>query len=328
MISNREIGSGSLPTTAKGPMRFFVADSGANLGVFSSWKETTMDEFKKMLITAADSFPLLPHGENENQSHVTLLVHGFNVGWVSAANAYQSLCSNLYSGPNSLGICVSFDWPSLGSVLGYFPDRDHARDCATDLTTILCSLYEWLLIKQSDAKMDASKACKAKVSIIAHSMGNYLLQKAISAAWARVNKPLTASLINQLLMVAADVDNNLFEPSSEDATDGTALSNLSYRISCLYSGRDAVLNASAGLKHFGTRRLGRSGLSVVPPSQDDNVWEVDCSSFFDQSVTSIDIHGEYFREPGTLSLIRQILRGIDRGVLDSIGATIGKKWPP
>jgi esterase/lipase superfamily enzyme len=159
-------------------------------------------------------------------------------------------------------------------------------------------------------------------------MGNYLLQKAMSAAWARTNKPLLASLINQLIMVAADVDNDIFEPNSDDATDGNALANLTYRISCLYSGRDAVLGTSAGLKHFGTRRLGRSGLAVVPPTGKDNVWEVECSSFFDPNVNSINIHSEYFREPATIALIRQILRGIDREVLDAIGATRGHKWPP
>jgi hypothetical protein len=52
----------------------------------------------------------------------------------------------------------------------------------------------------------------------------------------------------------------------------------------VYSGRDSVLGASAGLKYFGMRRLGRSGLSNRPPLADsasptDNVGDVDYSSF-------------------------------------------------
>ena len=39
--------------------------------------------------------------------------------------------------------------------------------------------------------------------MVAHSMGNYVLQKAMSAAWTRKNQPLLVSLINQLVMVAA-----------------------------------------------------------------------------------------------------------------------------
>ena len=105
-----------------------------------------------------------------------------------------------------------------------------------------------------------------------------------------------------------------------------------YRITALYSGRDAVLGASAGLKHFGMRRLGRSGLSTRPPLADpssptDNVWDVDCSSFFPREVDGAAIHGAYFVNEGTLNLMRHVLRGLDRGVLDRLGYTKGAAWP-
>ena len=154
------------------------------------------------------------------------------------------------------------------------------------------------------------------------------VQKAMAAAWTRKNQPLLVSLINQLVMIAADVDNDLFQPDASDGSDGNALANLTYRITALYSGRDAVLGASAGLKHFGTRRLGRSGLAVRPPTGKDNVWDIDCSSFFPASVGGTDIHSAYFGKYGTLPLIRDILRGLDRSVLDSLGETKGNAWPP
>jgi len=50
-----------------------------------------------------------------------------------------------------------------------------------------------------------------------------------------------------------------------DNHDGAAVVNLTYRTTALYSRRDAVSGASAGLKHFGTRRLGRSDLATDPP---------------------------------------------------------------
>ena len=128
-------------------------------------------------------------------------------------------------------------------------------------------------------------------------------------------------------MVAADVDNTLFDPESPDTVDGDALSNLSYRITSLYSGRDAVLGASAGLKHFGERRLGRSGLANVPPVGKSNVWDVDCSTFFPASTTGRQIHSAYFETPETLFLMRNVLKGIDRGVLTTLGLTRGTAWP-
>ena len=87
-------------------------------------------------------------------------------------------------------------------------------------------------------------------------MGNYVLQKAMAAAWTRKNQPLLASLLNQLIMVAADVDNDLFDAGAADSSDGAAIVNLSYRVTSMYSGRDAVLGASAGLKHFRYPPLG------------------------------------------------------------------------
>jgi hypothetical protein len=141
-------------------------------------------------------------------------------------------------------------------------------------------------------------------------------------------------------MVAADVDNDLFDEGAPDNDDGRAIVNLTYRITALYSGRDAVLGASAGLKHFGTRRLGRSGLANRPPlvsgpPATDNVWDVDCSSFFPETgfnlpgIGGVGIHGACFDDQyGPWNLMRQILRGIDRSVLEHTGATKGTAWLP
>ena len=318
MINDRNKGGTGAEPNNDG-LTYWVSDA-ANLADIENWTRVSPARFKKLLAGAADEFPVLDHRQNENQSHVTLLVHGYNVGFSSAISLYQQVCDSLYSGPNSLGICVLYDWPSLGSILGYEPDRAHARKCAEDLTDVLCNLYDWLIRKQKDAIQDTRKACKAKVSLISHSMGNYLVQKALSAAWTRKNQPLLVSLINQLIMVAADVDNDLFDSGSSDYNDGNAMSNLTYRITSLFSGRDAVLGASAGLKHFGTRRLGRSGLAHRPPEaaagpQTDNVWDVDCSGYFPPDIEGMDIHSAYFHTSGTLNLIRNVLKGIDRGIL-------------
>ena len=123
---------------------------------------------------------------NEEQAHVTILVHGFNVNFQSATKFYQKVSDSLFTGANSLqGLCILYDWPSLGSVAGYLPDRATARACAPDLTNILSTLYDWLIDKQNAAIKNPDDACKAKVSMISHSMGNYVLQKAMAAALSR-----------------------------------------------------------------------------------------------------------------------------------------------
>ncbi len=330
MINDRsEDGIGPDPN-ADG-VTYWVSDK-QPLTDIKNWQKVTGGNFQKLLVAASDKFPALPPGEHEDQSHVTLLVHGFNNKFASAAAFYEQLCAKLFNGPESLGLCILYDWPSRGNILGYEPDRSHARLCAHDFTDVLSALFDWLVDKQQATIDNPRKACKAKVSLIAHSMGNYVVQKAMAAAWTRKNQPLLVSLINQLLMVAADVDNDLFDMGAPDNNDGDAIANLTYRITTLYSGRDSVLGASAGLKHFGMRRLGRSGLSNSPPIADassptDNVWNVDCSSFFPPSVGGAAIHGAYFLTDGTINLMRQILRGLDRNVLNSLGYTKGTAWP-
>jgi esterase/lipase superfamily enzyme len=330
LISDRNNGGTGSDRNIAG-LSYWVSDAGP-LNNIANWQRTTPTQFRALLAAAADAFPVLPHGDNENQSHVTILVHGFNVSFDHSTSFYEDLCGKLFDGPDSLGLCILYDWPSLGTVVGYEPDRAHARQCAEDLTDILSELFDWLIKKQQDAinsDGDPQRACKAKVSLIAHSMGNYVLQKAMAAAWTRKNQPLLVTLLNQLIMVAADVDNNLFDAGAPDNDDGAAIANLTYRITALYSGRDSVLGASAGLKHFGARRLGRSGLATRPPfvtaqPQTDNVWDVDCSSFFASNVGGMDIHGAYFVTDRTIQLMRQVLRGIDRGVLEKSGASTGK----
>jgi esterase/lipase superfamily enzyme len=329
LISDRDKGGVGQGVNNAG-LTYWVSEGG-DLTNIASWQKVSATNFKTLLAAAADKFP--DDVPNEQQSHVTILVHGFNVSFQSATAFYQKMSDSMFTGTNSLnGLCVLYDWPSLGSTLGYEPDRAHARACAADLANVLSALFDYLVKKQNAAMANPDNACKAKVSMIAHSMGNYVLQKAMHAAWTRKNQPLLASLLNQLVMVAADVDNDLFDAGAPDNGDGGAIVNLSYRITALYSGRDTVLGASAGLKHFGTRRLGRSGLAhrpplVTQPPETDNVWDVDCSSFFPPNVGGEAIHGAYFETQETIDLMRKILCGIDRGVLQTLGATTGKAWP-
>jgi esterase/lipase superfamily enzyme len=328
MINDRS-NNGVGPDVNFDGLTFWVSDK-LPLTDIKNWRQVTRANFQKLLVAAADKFPAYDLAENEEQSHVTILLHGYNQTFAKAARFYQDLCGKLFEGPASLGLCILYDWPSRGSILGYEPDRSHARLCARDLADVLSALFDWLTKKQEQTINNPAKACKAKVSLIAHSMGNYVMQKAMAAAWTRKNQPLLVSLVNQLVMVAADVDSGLFDEGAPDNDDGNAVANLTYRITALYSGRDSVLGASAGLKHFGMRRMGRSGLPHHPPLADpssptDNVWDVDCSSFFKADVR--DIHGAYFLTDGTIELMRHVLRGLDRGVLETLGHTKGTAWP-
>ena len=317
LITNRNIEANGLGTTQAALTYWTLKSPGLPLDSLASWQRETSDTFKQKLVEVASKFPD-PFGlAPEKQKHVCIFIHGYNVTWTSAMGTYGNVASNLFDGPDSLGEVISFDWPSKGALLGYLPDRSEARRTGDDLTEVLSDLYDWLSMKQLQTAISTDNACRAKTSIISHSMGNYVLEYAMNAVWTRKNRPLLVSLLQEVVMVAADVDNDLFR-NGENVShgDGEGLSNLAYRITALFTGRDNVLGASAGLKHFGKRRLGRAGLDRTYPLP-DNVWDIDCSTILDKGVGGIAIHGEYFvpTETGCYNLMRAILEGVDRSIL-------------
>lgn len=287
----------------------------------ASWTQLTKEQFRQQLVAVTDQFPSPLVTAPKDQKQLTFFVHGFNEAWPDAMALYQRVVSNLYTGVGSLGECISFDWPSKGYVFGYLPDRSEARHAAQDFADVMGNLYDWMLMKEAAGAANVQNACKAKTSVIAHSMGNYVLENAMNVAWTQKNRPLLVSLIQEALMVAADVDNDLFG-SGEVVTvgNGEGIANLTYRVTALYSGRDAVLGASAGLKHFGKRRLGRSGLDRTLPVP-DNVWDIDCSQLIAPTVAGLEVHSSYFnpKESNCYGLMGELLRGIDRSVLVAQG---------
>ena len=313
MMSNRKLEDGEPGEDCATEMLYYIAKDAAKkkLNDFSVWQVFTAEAFRQQLTDVAAAFPAIADDQNQEQKHVSLFVHGYNVGWQDAAVRYTDLCQRLYSGSESLGTLILYTWPSNGSVAGYLPDREDARASAPTLADALVMLHEHIINMQQLAALKPTKQCRAKISIIAHSMGNYVMQNALAIAAKRLNSPQLITLIHQLVMVSADVDNDIFQKNQTTSSDGNLMSNLCYRIGALYTGLDQVLGASAGLKHFGTRRLGRSGLADRNQVW-DNVFDVDVSDLIDHTKST---HSAALESPESVALIRQILTGVDRGLL-------------
>lgn len=319
MITNRNR-TGNVLGDKRDSLAYYIGDTlmpakvGSVTDMSQYWQKVSAGDFRKKLQDVADKYPEVPETEHEKQKHVTVFIHGYNNTWDDAAIRYQDIVTKMYDGKDSLGTCILFNWPSNGSKFGYLPDREDARETAPDLSTVFNTLYEQAALMQGKAA-NGKAVCKAKVSVIAHSMGNYVLQNALKYTWERQNKPLLMSLINQCLMVAADVDNDLFgSGEAVEHGEGEGIANLTYRIAALYSGRDSVLGLSSGLKHFGKRRLGRAGLDREVENP-DNTCDFDCSSLFTPKESNI--HSAYFWTPAVIALMRQLLRGHDRAIAAS-----------
>lgn len=311
MTTNRDTSPTNIGTGRVDQLSFYTADSGP-IDKLTTWTKRSQKQFREALAAQADKFPLIPDSDHERQKHVTLFVHGYNNKWTDAAIRYKQITDDLYAGPTGLGLCVLFTWPSNGQTAHYLADRDDARASGPALSQVFNLLYDQAMLMQQKAA-DGTAVCKAKVSVLAHSMGNWVLQNALQYTWERYNKPLLVSLINQCVMVAADVDNDLFASGEAIGAGGSeGMANLCYRITALYSSKDSVLGMSAGLKHFGKRRLGRSGLDQES-TEPDNVWDFDCSALFKPDEP--EIHSAYFWTPKIQRVIKAVLQGYDRGII-------------
>ncbi|MGH8512368.1 MAG: alpha/beta hydrolase [Gammaproteobacteria bacterium] len=310
MMTNRGTSGDGLGDNLVADMRYYEYKTGS-MTTLASWQRLTKKQFVERVLEIASQFPCVDDDKNEDQQHVSVFVHGYNNRWEKAVTRYQQLQTELYD-KQQLGQLVLFNWPSNGSPAGYLPDREDARDSAGAFAQELVDLHDHLVtMERAAARLkDPAKRCRAKVSIIAHSMGNYVVQKALAVAARRLNSPELITLITQLAMVAADVDNDLFQRDKAADSDGSLIANVCYRVGALYTGLDQVLGASAGLKHFGTRRLGRSGLADRDKVW-DNVFDFDVSDLINED----DVHSAVFVSPKSLKLLEQILRGVDRTVL-------------
>ena len=332
MITNRAVDDddanalgGKLDAT--NTLYFTSTKTGDALKSLSGWDKQSGDQFRAALAAEAGEFPtsasvFAAESNNEKQKHVTLFVHGFNTGWVQAVERYQQIKNSLFKGAKGLGIPVLFTWPSNGNAASYLPDREDARASAAQLADVFVQLHEHLTTLQRAAAISGIRAgsvegsvqttvCRAKVSVIAHSMGNYVLQNALAIASRKLNNPQLITLIHQLVMVAADVDNDIFQTDKPNDSDGALMANLCYRITALFTGLDQVLGASAGLKHFGTRRLGRSGLADRTAVY-DNVCDMDVTRLIEGQPNT---HSAVFDTPASRDLLVDVLRGVDRGIV-------------
>jgi esterase/lipase superfamily enzyme len=321
MATNRKVGKNGLTEDRSDKLTFFECKDNSPIDDMTSWNRLEGEAFVKRLRAIASTFPptpaqvaaeagkpVLADEDHPLQQHLSLFVHGYNNSWQDAVKRYAQIKANLYD-KRGLGALVLYTWPSNGSSAGYLPDREDARASGEQTADLFTALHDIVLKNEVIAADtgDPAKRCRAKISIIAHSMGNYVVQKGLAVAARRLNSPQLITLIHQLAMVAADVDNDLFQKEQSDASDGSMMANLCYRIGALYTGLDNVLGASAGLKHFGKRRLGRSGLA-----DRNNVYD----NVFDEDVSDLiirkNIHSAVFDSPKAMDLLEQVLRGVDR----------------
>ncbi len=179
-----------------------------------------------------------------------IFIHGFNVSFKGAiesaaklSDRFSQLSGNTYQ-PNMF----VFSWPSNGKLLDYGDDRHDAKASGYAFARGLAKLSEFL--KESAGK----KNCHQKINLIAHSMGNYVLRHTLQEAQAIHGDSLLQRLFDNIVLTAADEDNDAFEETHKLAR----LPELSKSITIYYNTEDRALDIS-DITKGNPERLGSSG---------------------------------------------------------------------
>ena len=193
---------------------------------------------------------------------------------------------------------VAFSWPSGGRLLAlpllaqpYRSDQVVAGQSAVHVMTFLANLKPIV---------DQVHAQGRRVFLLAHSMGNWVLQAAVESWFSHGNG--AATLFDEVFLAAADENYDSFDYPRLGRLSG--LSQLTRHISILFSASDAVLGVSAFLN--AVRRLGQDGpharfdTNRFPPSQ---YAMLDCGACRDFDFGFASSHQYYRRSPAVRSLI-------------------------
>lgn len=227
--------------------------------------------------------------------NLLLFLHGFDNSFADAItraafNREWLAASGTAAADTSV---VAFSWPSLGHAVGfpilqsdYQRDQLMARSSGLHLMAALASLRPILAQAQSSG---------ARCFLLAHSMGNLVLQNAVENWFLHGNE--AARLFDLSTLAAGDCSFDAFEQPSPAQLQG--LTRLSGRVGVYYSHVDHVLQLSA-VVNGGMPRLGQDGPrhrlnpSTFPA---DSFRFVDATAWRDYDFNLLSSHQYYRRSP-------------------------------
>lgn len=166
-----------------------------------------------------------------------IFVHGYNVEFQEAAYRTAQMAYDL----GFEGAPIFYSWPSAGTFTGYARDAGNIEWSQANIEQFLVDFF-----RRSEAE---------DVYLVAHSMGNRALTRAISAAAER--EPGIRTKLRQVVLAAPDVDAAVFRTQI-----APRLVNLGAPVTLYASSADNALEAARQL-FGGFPRAGQSGEGLV-----------------------------------------------------------------
>jgi len=262
-----------------------------------------------------------------------VLIHGYNVGWEEAVGTAAALEAML----NRAGEVVQpvrvilFTWPSDGKALpwvSYKSDRSDARSAAGAVGRAMLKLRDFLhqlgrevrlaktaetttreqleavgVTRESEvmravAQAEATELCGQKIHLLAHSMGNYVLQHALERLRDFSPGNALPRMFDHVFLAAADVDDTVLEHSQPMEQ----VHQIGNAVAIYHNANDTALRISDTTKG-NPDRLGQRG-AARPQALHQKIYQVDCS----EVVAGLTQHS-YYTNGMIASDIRKALQG-------------------
>ena len=238
----------------------------------------------------------------DNGCDVLIFVHGFSVDWKAAVASAVSLELMLNRGNGKEVKVVLFTWPSDGKKIpwwSYFSDRSDAKASGGAVGRGFLKLRDYLVEARQRSREAKQDPCGGSIHLLCHSIGNYVLQRALSRirTFSPGGKP--PRIFDHIFMCAPDVADDVFERGNPMQH----LPEMARSVTVYHNKGDLSMPISDYTKG-NTDRLGWGGPNR-PADLDGRVHAVDCSP-----IVSGLVEHSYYRSGQVNADIRQSIDDI------------------
>lgn len=197
---------------------------------------------------------------SSQNGRVLIVVHGYNVQQRSFIYNMSTIRKTLVKADFGGGV-VGFDWPSDGNFLRYWTDRKDAEFTANSLVND-CIIP---LLRRKPG---------LQVSILAHSMGSFVVARALQKAAHGKHLPEVRKAIKEVVFTSPEINQAHFKAGGWALK---AFQKYNFRLTNYWSHADDVLRDREGWFAKRTKRLGRHKSPLKPDKLHD---AVDCTAHY------------------------------------------------
>ena len=254
---------------------------------------------KKVIISPKHDFfnNLSSRVKASKGTNAFVFVHGFSVSFEDAAKRTAQISYDLAFD----GAPVFYSWPSCGTKSGYTVDEQSIELTQLNLKNFLKDFFTY-----SEA---------SNVYLIAHSMGNRALTRAVTALLTE--EPTYRTRLREVILAAPDIDARVFK---QDIAPSLAAAG---RPVTLYaSSKDKALVLSNQIHGYPRAGDSKNGVVVVPGVETIDASAVDTDDFWGHGYFADDrsVLGDIF------NLIHNNLRADQRFGLHRVNSPTGIYW--